>query len=181
MARLNQIRLAILLVIFCLLAFYVWFPATSQQEAPADPAQTLLPVDTGLVTEITILYKGQRPALTLRKIDSVWRLIKPRQGRADPKRVRDLLAVFQYGFVEVVGRADQGLQAFGLDSPEITMWLTRSEQGRASRIKIAFGPDSPSRSVCYCRVEGDPRVFTVGVLYKRELEKEPSFYLQTNP
>jgi len=180
MARLGQTRTIILLIIFCALGAYVlWLPGTTGKSTGDDAVgQALLPVSPDAVTEIIVQYKDQRPELVMRKMDGGWQLVQPKQGKANPDHVRQLLDIFQYGYVEVLNGAGQGLASYGLETPEIVLTLISSINGKSSKAKVMFGQDSPSKAVCYCRVEGAPKIFTVGALYKRELEKSPDYFMR---
>ncbi|KMY68490.1 hypothetical protein AAU61_02160 [Desulfocarbo indianensis] len=179
MAGIGAKRTAVLFALFCALGLYAFFAFYWGAGKPmeSEPGKTGLPVVTEGVDAISIQYRGQRPALVFAKQGGDWWLTRPRRQRADNQRVREILEVFQYGYVEVVGRAGQGLQPYGLDKPALTVTLTGQAGGATAKTVVALGADTPSGAMCYCLVEPDPRVFTVGVLYKRELEKGAEYYL----
>lgn len=180
MAGIGAKRTAFLFAVFCALGLYALFSFHWGGGRPTEiePGETRLPVATEGVTAIAIQYQGQRPPLVFAKQDGDWWLTRPRRERADNQRVQEILEVFQYGYVEAVGQARQGLQPYGLDKPALTLTFSGQAGGGPAKTVVSFGDDTPSGAMCYCRVESDPRVFTVGVLYKRELEKGAEYYLK---
>ncbi|HLI04595.1 MAG TPA: DUF4340 domain-containing protein [Terracidiphilus sp.] len=167
------------LILAALSGFLYWsnrHPKSDEAVTPATPAApTILNVDSGKVTGVTLKVKGQ-PGVTLAKQSGAWQITAPQSVAADQEQVSMLLsALAPLTAQEVVATSGQPgggqsseLSRFGLDSP--SMEVDIEQKGKPAQ-RLLFGDDTPVGGNAYAMLAGDPRIFTVSGDSKRQLDK----------
>ena len=182
MARSNIRRLVFLGAVFALLAGWLYFwdsPASQDAARPQDEA--LLSFRPSQAGRIEIKTQGEQAPLVLAKQDGRWVLAGPPAIPADPDRVKGLLDVFKCGYIEIIGRRSPDAGQYGLDAPEASISLTLPGKEGPRIETVFFGDDNPGKTSCYAMIDGDPRIFLVGMLYKMELRKKAAYYRLARP
>ena len=95
---------------------------------------------------------------------------------AENRRINDLLSIFDYGIVRLIDTNPPDYAQYGLDQPKIELGI--KIKGNPKFRTLLIGSNNPNNTSCYARVEGQPEVLLIGISYKRELDREPSFFIK---
>jgi len=144
------------------------------QEAPKKEKIIGFNPDDVQEIEIVLTKKGQ--TLLFKKADGQWRIEKPLRTDAIPESIDNIFSIFDLGFIEVIDESPSDITQYGLDNPEVELTITVNEGGNFRTHTLLFGSNNLTNSACYCKVRGQPKILLVGILYKKDLEKDVSFY-----
>ena len=155
-------------IVFVLLAGFLYKLKWQERGQKVERIFTFNPQE---VEEIR-LVKGHQ-TITLKKEDKEWEVMSSIKAGADKplddeRILRNLLAVFDYGIIDVIHENPKNLADFGLGNPEFE--LSIKVRGDPSFKTLLIGSDSPTQSSCYAKVETLPRVLLLGILYKTDLD-----------
>jgi len=147
----------LLALIFIGLGVYLYtieVPTMKQETVQQRESQRLLPFDYRNVTEMTITTGGETIHLA-RDSRHRWRIVEPRQAKADTQEVEAILRALEIGKVSrVIQDSANNLNDYGLDTPNMTIQLTA--QGQSETIKL--GDVGPLSSTLYAQRLSDQQV-----------------------
>ena len=179
----SWVRIIVLTVVLLMLGGYVFlYDLLEIKEARENPeTEAIIHFDPEHLQAIEIVLINKKQTIFLKKEDSQWRIKKPLGAPADPKRVDDLLSIFDYGYIEVIDESPSDISQYGLHTPEVELTITVNDERHITSHTLLFGSNNPTNNACYCKIKDEPKIFLVGVLYKNDLEKDVSFYLPKSP
>ena len=171
-------KITILGILFLLLGGYVFlFESTKEENEPIEEeAKNLIVFEPDDVFEIELVRNGEN--ILFRKEGEGWKVKKPVTDDVREDRIRYLLKVFDYGFIEMIDQNPSDIEQYGLAPPEMKCTIRLNENGNKVTHTILFGSENPSLGSIYCKLEGSPSVYLVGTLYRQEIEKDVSFYIR---
>lgn len=164
-------RFFVLLLMAISLSAYVVFFEMGRDGAPKSggPAR-IVDFEDSEVKEIKVFFRGG-PEIHLGREADEWRLQDGFDGAFSPAEMATAaMGVFRYGWIEILDAEDSSDTVFGLEEPEVVLDLSFYGPRGATRKTLLLGDDNPAHRSCYARLEGDPRIYLVGILYKRDLE-----------
>ncbi len=162
-------RLTMLILVFFLLAAYVFFYEVDRS-AELDKTRQVekaLYIDPEDAQEIVLKKEGI--SVSLKRDNGQWRVIKPVQRDADNEKVNDLLTFFDYGIVREIESMPSDLGQYGLDTPKYEFWIR--SKGEDTFRALLIGDDAPGNISCYGKVKAYSRVILLGVRYRQELDR----------
>ena len=148
-------------ILLALLGAYVYFfeiKGAEKKKEQEEKSKTLLEIKKEDVASLKLQSAAQTIELRPSGKDA-WEIAAPLKARADDStvgRILEGLAKVQYK--DVVEEKPADLSQFGLDHPATSITVSLKAGGGKS---IYFGGKNPVANVYYCRIDKDPRVYTV--------------------
>jgi hypothetical protein len=137
--------------------------------ASGSPTVTIISVKQQDVSKLDIKKKDQDDVVVNRVGPEDWKITAPKQLIADHETVSTILYDLSPLKAEQVVEEKAGdLKPYGLAPPAIEV-IPTSKDGKSP--KLLIGDDTPTGGAAYAMLEGDPRIFTIGVTYKTNLNK----------
>jgi hypothetical protein len=164
--------LIIAAVVFFVLAGILYWsdhhkPAESTAKASEAPP-SILKFDPSTITGIE-LRKNNSVPLALARSGSEWRITAPGSFPADQGVVTSLLSTLSaLESQRLVNEKAANLQQYGLEPAVLQVSLTSKDN--KTRI-LLLGDDTPTGSMAYAMLKGDPRVFTMFSYNKTSVDK----------
>jgi Domain of unknown function (DUF4340) len=164
------------LILAALSGFLYWsnrHPKSDEAATPSAPtAPTILNVDPGNVTGVTLKVKGE-PDVTLARLSGgAWQITAPQSVPADQEQVSMLLSTLAPLTAQEVVTSNVepagNLSQFGLTAP--SMEVDIEQKGKPEQ-RLLFGDDTPVGGNTYTMLSGDARIFTASNDAKRGLNK----------
>jgi hypothetical protein len=166
--KLNGLLTA--LGVLVVLGGLVWWsnkhPATDTKTTPA--LAKLITAKPDEYQHITIAKTGSDP-VELAKLAGNWEIVKPVALHADQGAVGSLAGTTTTITPDrLIDDHPANLEQFGLDKPTFQIDVTTTD-GKTT--KVVLGADNPSGTGTYAKLENDPKVYTVPVYLKVDLNK----------
>ena len=134
--------------------------------ADAPPKILALPADT--IQQIEIRHRGEDPII-LKLNGSQWEMTSPKLA-VDSSAVSAITsAAASVDSDRVVDPNVSDLKAYGLAPASLEVDFS-TKNGKTS--KLLIGDNTPAGSAVYAKLDGDPRLFTVGAYTKTTFDKE---------
>jgi hypothetical protein len=144
---------------------YWWSERTAEtkDQTKADTSK-LFTLKDDEVNRIAIERQGQ-PATVLVKDKSGWQILEPKPARVDPDAVSGLVSSFT-GLTQdrLVEEKAADLGQFGLAQPPVRVVVNGKQT-------LLIGDETPTGSAYFAKLQGDPRVFSIGSGSKSSLDK----------
>lgn len=163
MNRRNLLNIGLLALVGLLLLLVLYEPGIEKPVAPP----TLLSLDKGAITQITIRRDGQQEIELRLEEDGQWWMVQPLRHAADPFRIDSLLRI---GTINSLGRFNvppEKLAAYRLENPPVTLILN-------GETTIAFGDSTPLDQRRYVMVNGQGHLIS-DTLYYHLIGSFPTF------
>jgi hypothetical protein len=166
--KLNGLLTA--LGVLIVLGGLVWWsnkhPATDTKTTPA--LAKLITAKPDEYQHITIAKTGSDP-VELAKLANNWEIIKPVQLHADQGSVGSLAGTMTTITPDrLIDEHPANLDQFGLDKPTFQIAVT-TKDGKTTKVEL--GADNPAGTGTYAKLDNDPKVYTVPVYLKVDLNK----------
>ena len=140
---------------------------TAEASVPAAPKILSLKEDD--ISKIELQKSGSAP-IVLAKSNGSWRISEPQSLGTDQSTVSSMLTTLaSLNSERLVEDKASNLNQYGLG--EAAFEAVVSEKDNKTH-HLVLGDTTPTGSAVYARLEGDPRVFTVAVYEKNNIEKE---------
>ncbi len=151
---------------------YLEYRIETGEGAEEDSAKKAVALDEtgpGALSGIDLVRHGE--TISIRKREDGWFLTSPLESRADDEKVDGLVSTLKW--LEITGRlgpatAEAGLEAYGLEPPEVEILLRGA--GDAVIGRIGLGAGTPVGSGRYARIEGQEGILTLSASAARFLE-----------
>lgn len=155
---------ALLVLLAVAIGLLLWLGRKPAEPKPGVSDAPLVPAfKEGAVREIDSTCGDNAVGLT-RGPSKGWRLTKPVDAEADPRRVHDVVTAIQDARIrKVIVAQGAGGSAFGLDPPACTARLVLADG--SPDLTVRLGRGSPVGSERYARTADGRVVFTDGSLY----------------
>jgi hypothetical protein len=156
--------------ILIVLGGLVWWsnkhPATDAKTTPATPK--LITAKPEEFQHITIAKAGADP-VELAKLANKWEIVKPVQLHGDEGAIGMLAGTMTTISTDrLIDEHPANLDQFGLANPTFEIDV-QTKDGKTT--KVLFGADNPAGTGTYAKLESDPKVYTVPVYLKTDLNK----------
>lgn len=161
--------LAALAVLAALSAGVFYSNKAAREKEKKEPSDSpkILSIAEDQIQQIEIRRKDGKGA-TLKKGDK-WEIVAPEKLPADQDAISSVVStVSSLNSDRVVEEKATDLATFGLDSPQLEVTITQKD-GKSK--KLFIGDETATGSGFFARVDGDPRVFTIGSWNKTSLDK----------
>jgi hypothetical protein len=149
----------ILLVVFALLAGYVYFFEIKKplRQAPVDKSTWVLTLALDDVQQLTVANLGRSAAFV--KSDGVWHIGASNGEEADSTRLESvLLSLVDLQATRALTQSLESLATYGLESPAMTVALGLINGGQET---LLFGDRNPGGTQYYVLHKGSDPVFLV--------------------
>lgn len=165
----------ILTLIFFILGGYVYLFEFGPREenGTSDEIIKLLDFVHQDISEIKV--KAGDNLMLFKKHNDQWKITSPVKANVDNLKIDSMLAAFNFGIIGKITNPQPDLAEYGLDNPLIEFGL-KSKGDEKFKI-LHLGGNTPSELSCYARLQGQPEVFVVGILYKHELGRDLGFFV----
>lgn len=159
-------------VVLALLAGGVWYSnkVERDKEGKPDPDSPpkIVEIPADQIQQIDIDRLGETTSIT-RSDEGKYELVAPRALNADQDAASSLATTLgSLASDRVVEEKAEDLSAYGLDRPQITVAVKKKDGGV---VKLLIGDETPTGSYAFCKLEDDPRVFTLASWNKSSFEK----------
>ncbi|MBI2680058.1 MAG: DUF4340 domain-containing protein [Candidatus Solibacter usitatus] len=135
----------------------------------ADAPPKILTIPEDQFKSIRLLKKGGEATVVTKSDTGKWDLTQPKPLAADQDAMTSLVtALASLNSERLIEDKATDLASYGLASPSQEVDITRKD-GKVH--KLFLGDDTPTGAGVYAKVEGDPRIFTVGSFVKSSLDK----------
>jgi len=135
--------------------------------------------DPGALRRLRV-ERRDAPTVEAARREGTWRLIEPRGGRADARKILALGAAVAAGSIDrFVEDRPADLRVYGLDEPMMTLTLKRADAGEDQKIverdiTVRVGaPINLNRDAYFAKFDRSPAVFTVRRTLIEKLELGP--------
>ena len=154
------------------LAVALWWSnrqeAAKEGKPAADAPPKILALGADTIQQIEIRHRGEDP-ITLKLNGSQWEMTSPKLA-VDSSAVSAITsAAASVDSDRVVDPNVSDLKAYGLAPPAIEVDFS-TKNGKTS--KLLIGDNTPAGSAVYAKLDGDPRLFTMGTYSKTAFDKE---------
>jgi Domain of unknown function (DUF4340) len=140
---------------------------TAEASVPAAPKILSLKEDD--IAKVELKKSGAAP-IVLAKSNGSWRISEPQSLGTDQSTVSSMLsALASLNSDRLVEDKASNLNQYGLGEAAFEAVVTEKDNKTHN---LVLGDTTPTGSAVYARLEGDPRVFTVAVYEKNNIEKE---------
>lgn len=140
-----------------------------QAKPPADAPPKLVSATDDQVQQITLQKKGAGALVLKRDNSNKWTMISPPAFPVDQTEATSIVSAYtSLVWDKLVDEKATDLAQYGLQPPvvEATFALKNGKQQ-----KILMGDDVPTGGNAYAKLDGDPRVFTIGTTTKTAFSK----------
>jgi hypothetical protein len=154
------------------LAVALWW-SNGQEKAKegkpaADAPPKILALAADTIQQIEIRHRGEDP-ITLKLNGSTWQMTSPKPLAVDASAVSAITsAAASVDAERVVDPNVSDLKAYGLAPASIEVNFG-TKNGKTS--KLLIGDNTPAGSAVYAKLDGDPRLFTMGTYSKTAFDK----------
>jgi len=146
--------------------------AAEAAKPSADEPPKIISVNGADVSKLVLKPKGGEEMVLERDASGKWKLTAPKAYAADDDAANSLaMTAGAVAADRVVDEKAGDLSQYGLQTPTLEVDVT-AKAGKTS--KLLIGDDTPTSSGSYAKLEGDPRVFTIGAYVKAGLTKGPN-------
>ena len=157
--------------VLAILGGYAWW-ANRHPAADTSPAtgatSKILTLAADQIQSIQLAKTGADP-ITLTRTGDAWQIAGAKPLAADPDAITSLTgAVSPLTSDRLIEENPQNLTSFGLDKPTLEADIT-TKDGKTQ--KLLFGSDTPSGNGAYVKLDGSPKVYTVGTSAKSAFDK----------
>jgi hypothetical protein len=154
------------------LAVALWWSNRQEQAKEGKPAADappkILALGADTIQQIEIRHRGEDP-ITLRLKGSQWEMTSPKLA-VDSSAVSAITsAAASVDADRVVDPNVSDLRPYGLAPAAIEVDFS-TKNGKTS--KLLIGDNTPAGSAVYAKLDGDPRLFTMGAYSKTAFDKE---------
>jgi Domain of unknown function (DUF4340) len=154
------------------LAVALWWSNREEKAKEGKPAADappkILALGADTIQQIEIRHRGEDP-ITLKLNGSQWEMTSPKLA-VDASAVSAITsAASSVDADRVVDPNVSDLKAYGL-SPALIEVDFSTKNGKTS--KLLIGDNTPAGSAVYAKLDGDPRLFTMGTYSKTAFDKE---------
>jgi hypothetical protein len=163
MNRRNLLNIGLLALVGLLLLLVLYEPGIEKPVAPP----TLLSLDKGAITQITIRRDGQQEIELRLEEGGQWWMVQPLRHAADPFRIDSLLRISTINSLGRFSVPPEKLAAYRLESPPVTLILN-------GETTIAFGDSTPLDQRRYVMVNGQVHLIS-DTLYYHLIGSFPTF------
>lgn len=169
----NLGRLLIAAILLAGLSAAVWWSNKKESSAASKPAVETSPKILSLsednIRQIQIKRRDGETTVVKKSDAGKWEITSPKPLAADQSAVGSITsAVSNLTSERVVDDNVTDLAAYGL-APAADEVSFTTKDGKTS--KLLVGDDTPTGSAVYAKVDGDPRLFTMGSFNKTSLDK----------
>ena len=174
----NQKGLYAALALAVLLGGGVWWSLREEEKAASkggilnspDSGQVkLLDLPVSQLTGIELRKLGAPPVILQRGAGDQWRIIAPEVFGADAAAVNTMVtSLASLSADKVIDEKPKTLDEYGLGIPAIDV-LVRKKDGKTHHVLI--GDQSTMSGGFFAKLEGDPKVYTVGTFVQGNLNK----------
>jgi len=121
------------------------------------------------VSKLEIKQKDEDAVILDRTDSADWKITSPKPLVADHEPISTILFDMSPLRADAVLEENIGnLKQYGLAPPVVELSATLKD-GKSS--KLLIGDDTPAGAAVYAMLEGDPRLFTIGTVYKTNFNK----------
>jgi len=155
------------------LAVALWW-SNGQEKAKegkpaADAPPKILALAADTIQQIEIRHRGEDP-IALKLNGSTWQMTSPKPLPVDSSAVSAITsAAASVDSERVVDPNVSDLKAYGLAPAAIEVNLG-TKKGKTS--KLLIGDNTPAGNAVYAKLDGDPRLFTMGTYSKTAFDKQ---------
>jgi hypothetical protein len=154
------------------LAVGLWFSNRAEKQKEGKPAPDAAPkiaqIHMDQIKQVDITKGGEVTTLVLGS-DSKWQLTSPKPLRADQDTVKTLISSFNpLTSDRLIEEKASDLGGFGLTTPSASFVLTTKD---GKKTTLLLGDETPTSGGVFCKLEGDPRIFTVPSYVKSTFDK----------
>jgi hypothetical protein len=160
--------------VLIVLGGFVWWtnkhPATDTKKTPDIP-KLITAKQRDDFQQITIAKTGSDP-VELNLLAGKWEIVKPTPYHADQDAVLMLEGTLMTITPDrLVDDHPANLDQFGLSMPNFQLDV-KTKDGKAT--KVLFGADNPAGTGTFAKVDNDPKVYTIPIYLKTDLNKSVS-------
>jgi len=150
---------ALLLVIFALLAGYVYFFELKREEPPKFQFVQVLELEKDQIKSLEVQdNEGGKAVKVVKGEDGVWRMEKPFSAEADQNRLEGLIGRVAQLRASRMFTEELNLADFGLAEPAYTVRIGLAD---GSEYVLQVGDENPQGSGYYLRKEGEEGLYLV--------------------
>jgi hypothetical protein len=142
-------------------------PSSSSADA-TPPAPKILTLKDADISAIAIKKKGADETELAKDASGKWQITAPKPLAADQDAVTSVVSsVSSLNSERLVDDKPSDVKQFGLAAPELEVDVTTKDKSQ----KLLIGDSTPTGSAVFAKLDGDPRVFTIGTYTKTSLDK----------
>lgn len=142
----------------------------AKEGASSPDTPKILELKDADIRQIEIIHRGGEDTVVKKDSAGKWAITAPKPMAADSSSVSSLTAaVSSLNADRVVDPNATDLATYGLDSPALITAKFTMADGKTHTLMV--GEDTPAGMESYAKLEGDPRLLTIGQGIKTQLDK----------
>ena len=170
----NPARMLIAGVLLAVLGGAVWWSNRAEKAKEGKPAADapprILSIGADTVKQIEIKRRAEEPTAVEFNASGKWQITRPKPLPADAVAVAGLTsAASKLDSERMVDANATDLASYGLAPALLEVSITQKD-GKTS--KLLIGENTPAGSAVYAKLDGDPRLFTMGNFNKSAFDKD---------
>lgn len=148
-----------------------WSNKKTEEDAKKAPETSprILSINEDQIQQVSV-QRRDTAEVVLARVDGKWKMTAPQQLGTDEESVRALFsALAALASDRLVDEKAGDLTPYGLNSPGLVVTVLKKDKKIE---KLLIGDETPTPGAFFCKLESDPRVFTLATATKIQFDKD---------